>query len=40
MVIVNMDIMKLRNRKNSFIFFSFKLYYKLNRYKKNYVCKE
>lgn len=33
MVIVNMDIMKLRNRKNSFIFFSFKLYYKLNRYK-------
>lgn len=33
MVIVNMDIMKLRNRKNSFILFSFKLYYKLNRYK-------
>lgn len=33
MVIVNMDIMKLRNRKNRFILFSFKLYYKLNRYK-------
>lgn len=40
MVTVNMDIMKSRNRKNSFILHSLKTYHKLNRYKKNYVCKE
>lgn len=34
MVTVNMDIMKSRNRKNSFILHSLKTYHKLNRYKK------
>lgn len=33
MVTVNMDIMKSRNRKNSFLLFSLKSYHKLNRYK-------